>query len=52
VASIEEALVQNYKKGIVAGMRLAIQQPASMVELLREQFNEKLTEEREYGSQQ
>jgi len=46
VASVDEALVMNYEKGIVAGMRLAMHQPVTMVEILREQFNAKLTEER------
>ena len=46
VASIDQALVQNYQKGIVAGMRLALRQPAAVAEILQEQFNAKLAEER------
>lgn len=46
VSSIDEALVQNYEKGIVAGMRLAIDQPLKMAEILRDEWNAKLDEER------
>ncbi|KKN64470.1 hypothetical protein LCGC14_0491580 [marine sediment metagenome] len=48
---MEDALVQNYQKGIVAGMQLAIHQPETLVEILREQFNQKLAEERANVSQ-
>jgi hypothetical protein len=52
VASIDEALIQNWEKGIVYGMRLAMKQPAAMAELLREQFNAKLVEERAHVTNQ
>jgi len=49
VASMDEALQQNFEKGIVAGMRLAVTLPEQMVELEREAFNQKLQEERMNG---
>jgi hypothetical protein len=52
LGKVDDALIQNFQKGVVAGMRLAIQQPKTMVEILREQFNTKLEEERARGSQQ
>lgn len=50
VASLEEALQQNYQKGISAGMKLAIEQPKILADILREQFNDKLEQERARGS--
>ena len=49
ISSIDEALKQNYQKGIVEGMRLAIALPGKLEELAREAFNLKLEEERNNG---
>lgn len=47
VASVNEALAQNFKKGIVVGLRLAIRQPELLAAELQEQFNAILDQERE-----
>ena len=46
VGSVAEALVQNYQKGIVAGLRLAVGFPKNMMEMYQESFNKLLEEER------
>jgi hypothetical protein len=51
MATMDEALIQNFQKGVVAGMKLAVSQPKVLCEILREQFNMKLEEERAHGSQ-
>jgi len=50
LATVDEALVQNFEKGIVAGMRIAMQLPSKMMELDKEAFNIILQEERANGS--
>jgi len=52
IDSIGGALVQNYEKGIITGLRLAISLPKTIVDNLQEEFNAKLEEERKNVSEQ
>jgi len=47
VDSIGGVLSQNYEKGIIVGMKLAVGFPAVKLDVLREEFNMKLTEVRQ-----
>jgi len=47
VDSTSEALIQNFQKGIAAGMRLTISFPLLEAERLQEEFKAMLDKERE-----
>lgn len=49
--TFDGVLVQNYEKGIVAGIRLAINNPATTMELLREEWQQKLQERTADGTE-